>query len=597
MEIRYKCVKEKLKNVVRDQEVSVKIESIVNNIHKMTTQALFFIKLYFIWLRDNNKSLPKLNRDFLATVLKTIASKTFTCGPKLKQSNQELKELLSEFYNTHYSKLQKEKLVYSANYNNSIEYAIRTILTCFTVNLKMNVKKYIKQYINTCLGLKHCLETCETEDKPIVYKLFRDIEKDVTRDETEECISDPMFHELISEMRNIILPKTSFKKKNIHYDIAACPLDYLITGMTIASELECFGDQVKLYKVFPLRTSEVIKYIRIDMQVLQKVFKIKESNKQKVIETFFKTEMKLFRKTNGYVFNGLFETDSVGISIIFEKEVEKCEASDEMYIHEIENTDEYKSKQVVAIDPNMSDLIYCINDNGDKFRYTKNQVRKETRTKKYQRIIQKLKTEDIRKSENELAKYNSKTMDFGSFKKYIETKNIQSLTSLNKFYSGNQLSRKLKLNTYINRQRSEAVMTNTFKEIFGKPEKTIIAFGDWAQYEHRKFQEPVKGKGFRKLFRHCGYSVFLVDEYKTSCQCSSCCTIEARTEKFLKVSNPRPWKKTEAPTVLCHGLVRCKSCTKLWNRDTNAAINIHTVAKEWINKKSRPEYLSRSNSV
>ena len=33
----------------------------------------------------------------------------------------------------------------------------------------------------------------------------------------------------------------------------------------------------------------------------------------------------------------------------------------------------------------------------------------------------------------------------------------------------------------------------------GGPEDTIVAFGYFEQRKHRKFKEPVKGKGFRSL--------------------------------------------------------------------------------------------------
>ena len=53
-----------------------------------------------------------------------------------------------------------------------------------------------------------------------------------------------------------------------------------------------------------------------------------------------------------------------------------------------------KSKKVVCIDPNYSDLIYCgskyENANLQTFRYTQNQRRLETRVKKYSKFIDDL---------------------------------------------------------------------------------------------------------------------------------------------------------------------------------------------------------------
>ncbi len=131
-------------------------------------------------------------------------------------------------------------------------------------------------------------------------------------------------------------------------------------------------------------------------------------------------------------------------------------------------------------------------------------------------------------------------------------------------------------------------MLNNFKKIFGSPNETIIGFGDFEQFKHRKFKEPVKGKGFRTLFRKAGYKVYLVDEFRTSCKCSNCGGI---CETFRKCKNPRPWKRDQ--TIIRHGLVKCKTCSRLWNRDFNASKNIYKIVENKIKGLERPDYLKR----
>ena len=46
--------------------------------------------------------------------------------------------------------------------------------------------------------------------------------------------------------------------------------------------------------------------------------------------------------------------------------------------------------------------------------------------------------------------------------------------------------------------------------------------------------------------------------------------------------------------ILRHGLVKCKTCSRLWNRDTNAASNIWKIAMSAIRGEERPEYLRRA---
>ena len=158
------------------------------------------------------------------------------------------------------------------------------------------------------------------------------------------------------------------------------------------------------------------------------------------------------------------------------------------------------------------------------------------------------------------------------------------------FYE-NTLFRKLKLNGYWNRLRSEQHMINRFNSIFGKPKDIIVTIGDFEQKKHRKFKEPIKGKGFRDLFRKNGYQVYLVDEFRTSCKCSNC--EGGDCEKFRKCRNPKPSKND---MILSHGVLICKKCSALWNRDENSSRNIYKIAYNAINKKDCPKYLSRSTN-
>ena len=135
-------------------------------------------------------------------------------------------------------------------------------------------------------------------------------------------------------------------------------------------------------------------------------------------------------------------------------------------------------------------------------------------------------------------------------------------------------------------------MLRRFEKLFGKPDEAVICIGDWEQRQHRRFHEPVKGKGFRSLFRRVGYKVFLVDEFRTSCRCSAC--EHGVCSTFRWVVNPRPYRRETRPHILRHGLVKCQTCSRLWNRDTNASSNIWKVANNAIQGLARPAYLQRT---
>src|SRR3989338_641369 len=86
-------------------------------------------------------------------------------------------------------------------------------------------------------------------------------------------------------------------------------------------------------------------------------------------------------------------------------------------------------------------------------------------------------------------------------------------------------------------------------------------------------KEPIKGRGIRKLFRQNGYKLYLVDEFR---------------------KNSKPYK---SGNILVHGLISCKNCNNVWNRDVNGATNIFKIAKNAINKIERPKYLCRETKI
>ena len=78
------------------------------------------------------------------------------------------------------------------------------------------------------------------------------------------------------------------------------------------------------------------------------------------------------------------------------------------------------------------------------------------------------------------------------------------------------------------------------------------------QKNHRKFKEPLQGKGFRTLLQKAGCSVFLVDEFRTSCQCSHCQAEEANKPciKLVTVVN-------DCSHIVCYA--RCMKGGMAWH--------------------------------
>ena len=121
----------------------------------------------------------------------------------------------------------------------------------------------------------------------------------------------------------------------------------------------------------------------------------------------------------------------------------------------------------------------------------------------------------------------------------------------------------MKRESFSGRQRTEAKMIREFKAKFGSGEEAIVAIGDWEQWQHRKFCEPTKGKGFRTLLRKAGYEVYLVDEFCTTTRCSDC---EAHGWCTTFRGSARTQDRTVRDASCVMGLIRCQNCQRLWNR-------------------------------
>ena len=295
-----------------------------------------------------------------------------------------------------------------------------------------------------------------------------------------------------------------------------------------------------------------------------------------------------------------------------------CKQCSNLYVTDLDYNEKIKQlkKTLVGVDPGMDDLLYATNGEtklvkkGDRivhktptFRYSQNQRRKDTRQKKYAKILEKdkkntfIELESVKDLEDKLSKYNSNTCDFKKFLKWLKIKN-EINSKLYEYYE-KELHRKLIWYSFINRHKSDQDIVNRFKKTFGNEKEVTILMGDWDQLENLKYKEPTKGKSLRKLFKRNGYSLFMINEHNTSCKSF---IDGSDMETFKKVDNPRPWKKGKK---IRHGLLRSKIFPNsksndvkqiLMNRDFNGSMNILIRGRCELEGKNIPKYLLRTST-
>ncbi len=620
----YKTYKTKLKNIIKNDETLEVIEKLVVTNNLIVYHTYQYIKLYLIDCYDKSQTLPLIDEDFVVNIMKTIASTKDKRGSRPSQETTIQRQKFKDFFDIHYKPLlaHNEPLYYTG-LNTVLDYNAVSIITMIENNIKQHYVEYVERFVNVCFQEDEFLKSNPNKEYKFAFlKMLSRIKKDLLTLTANTYKSPQEHHECIEKHKLFVLPqKPSFEKSSIYYDIQVNPQDYYHCMFYMMKQIEV--KEKSIFNVCPLRSNIIPKHTTIDTTTIINYFGVADEkngkgiyltkgnlvkHKKVIWSWFFKTKDRVFKDKKNYVFNGMIETDGVSVSLVFIRKDKEGKRSlkqpkfktEELYISDLKKKElkELTKKKIVAIDPNLSDLLYCVSNvkerSFDKLRYTQNQRRKETKSKKYSKVTDTLKKEtlvegkSVKEWEAFASQYNKKTLDFEKFKEYIKQKNhINHITT--PFYE-DYLHRKLKLNAYGNMKRCEARFMNRFKKMFGEPEEVVIGIGDFEQHKHRKFKEPVKGKGFRTLLRKHGYDLYLVDEYKTSCTCHNC---HERCETFRYCQNPKPWKQEQ--TIKRHGLVMCQTCHSIWNRDVNASLNIYDIMKSHIEENERPKHLLRSN--
>ena len=623
----FKGIKTSLKSVLKHPDINLpKITNAVIKCNKIVIQTMMFMKLFLLDHYDKHNSLPVINDEFINSCMKILCNEKATGRPPKKEI-KELKDKLTAFYKTDFQPfIQNENLDYT-HMNTILDYLTIDILTMYENNIKLHYVEYVERYVNVVWKKKFIVSkirklniTQKAKEQRVnnLCNQLRKIKNDLLNIETTKYKSHSMYHKWINHHKKIITPnKQSYKKNNIVYDLMCRPFDYFSCMIFMMKQIE--KEEQTIYNVFPMRSEVIPKHIRLDTTTLVHLLMTKkQGNKSdyltkgnlkrkedKIWEFFFRTERNFFKKKY-YEFHHMIETDGVSCSLLLLRKdlvgkklpMMKKSLSTETYIDELNDYSSLQNKKIVAIDPGKCDLIYCVDDcnkEANKFRYSQDQRRKETKKKKFLKIQLELKEEKINGKtiiewETEISKFNRKSLNIPKFKEYIKKKSeINGM--LFTFYE-KHIFRKLRLQSYRNTKRSEQKMLNNFKRIFGNEQDVVVCFGDYEQKKQMKFKEATKGKGIRTLFRKAGFQTYLVDEFRTSCMCSKCEI--GICKKTMVRENPKPYR---SGNILIHGLICCKNRCGYWNRDVNGATNIYKIAYNAINNKERPNYLSRSNNL
>lgn len=465
----FQCIKTSLKSVVRNEAVIQKLGNAALLTNRIMTHALQFLKLYLIHCFDRGDPLPAIDKPFVNAVMKILCEKTTNGGRPPSTATQELKAHLTEFYREHFEYLTCDTMNYT-HLNTVLDYMAIDVITMYENNIKQHFCEYVERFVNVVhlkkediAAIKASDETAEQKKQQInaLSRELRKIKNDILTG-NEPKTSPAEYHTWIDAERAKIMPQRALQKDSVYYDLQCTPQDYLPCMVYMMNAVEGHGCTIN--SVFPLRSEIIPKHFRLDtVSLVNLLFTndhgIKDDYTKKgnlvkkqtqVWGFFFKTDMKCFHRVSDdhdYTFHHQIETDGVSCSILLirkdkvgkiVKTPKAKKGGGEQYIDELtkKERDPLKDKTVVGIDPNMSDLIFCVDsDQRDqtKFRYTQDTRRKETKFKKYRNLLQQQKRDAVIDGrrvvdwEADMSAYNKKTLDFDAFKVYIKKKNALNL--------------------------------------------------------------------------------------------------------------------------------------------------------------------------
>ena len=606
-----------LKNIVQDDPMILeRIQDAVKRTQTVVVHTTHFMKLYLLHLHHTGVQFPTIDKDFIALCMRTVSNMPPEASRRGRQpsvASKVIMNTLKQFYDSHYEPLlgsnPDEMKASLLHIGDLLQYEETDILKNIKNNIFMHFVDRCKNFVNISFELKERLKAVDTQDLTEAEKKlakrnisieFRKVKEDLLSPLGTVYASPEVYHKWLDVHKPNLIKKDKFMKDSIQYDVKAKSIEYLPGMVYLCHQMEQFG---KFFHAIPLRTSSIPSYITIDTTTLIMLMvddnalslrKNIKSSKEIVWDAFFKMENNVFNRKD-FRFHSMIKTDGVGVSVLFHRKDQNPDKLDddkigsvqELYVDEVSVS---KNKSIVGIDVGKNDILHCT-DGHAFYRYTSNQRRIQTKSKKYSKLCDSFKHGEtiegmnVKEWETILSLYNKYTCSFEGFKAYLKEKMTIAYT-LKEFYT-KPIFRKLKFNGYINRQRSEDKMLNIMKQRFGDADKTVICIGDYDQGSfHLKGKEPTKGKGMRNVLRRGGYEVYLVDEFRTSCRCHNC---HEKNEKYLYRVSHRP--KTYGETQLVHGLLRCTSvngCGCLWNRDVNGCLNIRMLAQQAFDKKERP---------
>ena len=202
--------------MVQNEIVIEKLQDAALRANKIMTHTLQLIKLYLLHCYDKSIEFPKIDRQFVTSVMKVLCKEPKTGRPP-KEETKRIKDKLKSFYEAHYEAYIAEKLDYT-HLNTVLDYLAIDVITMYENNIKVHYVEYVKKFVNVSWNKKEAIaeikasETSSQEKRASINVFISQLQK-ISQDlmsSNQPKTASPLYHSWIDEQRCKILPQKTF---------------------------------------------------------------------------------------------------------------------------------------------------------------------------------------------------------------------------------------------------------------------------------------------------------------------------------------------------------------------------------------------------
>ncbi|OAD03383.1 hypothetical protein MUCCIDRAFT_162950 [Mucor lusitanicus CBS 277.49] len=519
------------------------------NLHHKTTMHTYRLLKYIILHRINNHhfdAMYYLNHRFIHEVYMKLITKARERAPRT-QDTIERRAIIDQYLPAYLRLVginDPRELPLMLNSQQSAMYEAAKISTAYLNNVRNNFGKRLRQVINVLLNVKarqralrQLLRGQAMDQRAINQAIRRQITNPARRFKialsnrtTIEALHarfddgpEGFYTTAIDQLAPFLetYPNNmQFAQDNIYYDCKANPHLHFKAFFRLAELLH--QRQVRSFCVFPLRQPFIPGYVIVDTKILMtQIFQRSVRPGEPLRHRhewgqFIDFRMPIFRAQAGREFGNMIETDGVGVSVLKREQHDlqfqqprQQGAPQQQEFPYITDPEVQIPPNCVVIDPGRRDMLYCMEENNTPqaprmFRFTKSMQDKIRKNKRYRRILQQMKPRRIADMERELT--NSNTLNLQVYQQYLQNFG-RVYEALLLYYSITRgasqtgqfpIHRKLRLSAVINKNRCDQFLIRFLNTKF--PNTTTYIMGNWSA-PHTRFQEPIRGLGFRRLLQ------------------------------------------------------------------------------------------------